>query len=182
MDLLWLFGVSSVMRMLPSVIRDCTWACPAVKRTSTAAPTCRPTCLSREAPKRPSGSPRYSAPPNSHKMVITLRVLLCVVLFNIFLLHVFLFSHIKLNLMVLCFQWTFWLFWTGRPILTECWTSSVDCVKSVARRLSRSLFSDDGSNNKQDVNGMLWATHYTNYLASTAMKILKWYNLFLYSD
>lgn len=66
-----LLGVSSVMRMPPSVTRDCTWACPAVKRTSTAAPTCRPTCLFREAPKRHSGSPRYSAPPNSHKMVIT---------------------------------------------------------------------------------------------------------------
>ncbi len=61
---------SSVMKMPPSVTRACTWVCPAVRKTSTAAPTCRPTCPSREAPKKPSGSPQYSAPPNSHKMVI----------------------------------------------------------------------------------------------------------------
>lgn len=60
----------SVMKMPPSVTRACTWVYPAVKKTSTAAPTCRPTCPSREAPKKPSGSPRYFAPPNSHKMVI----------------------------------------------------------------------------------------------------------------
>lgn len=65
-----IFSPFSVMKMPPLVTRACTWACPAVKRTSTAAPTCPPTYPSRGAPKKPSGSPRYSAPPNSHKMVI----------------------------------------------------------------------------------------------------------------
>lgn len=60
----------SAMKMPPSVTRACTWVYPAVKKTSTAAPTCRLTCLFREAPKKPSGSSQYFAPPNSHKMVI----------------------------------------------------------------------------------------------------------------
>lgn len=61
---------NSVMKTPPSATRACTSACPAVRRTSTAAPTCRPTFPSRGAPKKPSGSPPYSAPPNSHKMVV----------------------------------------------------------------------------------------------------------------
>ena len=123
----------SAMRTPPSVTRACTWVCHAVRKTSTAAPTCRPTCPSREAPKKRSGSPQYSAPPNSHRMVMLTP-------FHA-LLHV-LSLPIQLNFyFFVCFQWTFWLSWTGRPIQTGCWTSLADYARLAERRLSRSLSS-----------------------------------------
>lgn len=59
----------SVMRMRHSVTRACTWACPAVRRTSTAASTCPLPCPSRGTPRRPSGSPHSFAPPSSPRTV-----------------------------------------------------------------------------------------------------------------
>ena len=148
------------MKTPPSVTRACTWACPAVRRTSTAAPTCRPTCRSREAPKRPSASPPSSAPPNSHRTVTSSYMLhatcymlhaTCYTPLPTFSLHSI---HLDWTLCDFCFQSTCWLFWTGRPIRTGCWTSWADCVRSAARRLSRSLSSDRLSNDVQDVKNI----------------------------
>lgn len=115
-----LFSLCSVMRTPPSVTRASTWVSPAARRISTAVPTCQPTCPSRGAPRRLSGSPRFSVLPNSHKMVIYQ--------FTCSYLDTFPFSSL-LICSFLCFQWTFWLFWTGRLIRTECWTSSVDYAR-----------------------------------------------------
>lgn len=111
----------SVMKTPPSATRACTSACPAVKRTSTAAPTCRQTSPSRGAPKKPSGSPPSSAPPNSHKTVVyhcSRSPLLHMYPWRDVSFHWILSFGCVLN------QWTSWLSWTGRPIQTGFWTFS----------------------------------------------------------